>query len=452
MNPTTDIKAPGETAESLVPSGKAKGGVVLERPAQEAGTWQRWHLPPEGDPELLGKATPLATRMHRVIALPSSSLFSWPLWIAAEGDVGALVRMELSGRHLLKRGMEDSLVMIPVLKHEGRRLILAVAPDEPFPEQGMPANWKEATRFEFPARIHGGAEGSDLILWLEWGTIQAAFYREGKVVWFSGLREQGLTGLLRRVSLRLLAEGVLEHPPATVRIEGMPAELTAAYAEELGQAFPGADIHRVLVPPAPWWGGERRVPRPRRRSSPPDPPHLPEEPFDIPPSGARLQRASHGRREKLFSLAIVMAFLYLLLLIWGAGDLLIRRNALKKIRAEIAGIEAAAQEANNQSQKWRGLRSAIDPTTYALDLLAAVATPTEGGKVRLTRVSLEQGRLQLSGEATDVTQAYGFIEQLKKNPLLRDYDWNAGQPQLAGKNSVRFDMEGTKSDAATGTK
>jgi Tfp pilus assembly protein PilN len=147
-----------------------------------------------------------------------------------------------------------------------------------------------------------------------------------------------------------------------------------------------------------------------------------------------------------------MAFLYLLLLIWGAGDLLIRRNALKKIRAEIAGIEAAAQEANNQSQKWRGLRSAIDPTTYALDLLAAVATPTEGGKVRLTRLSLEQGRLQLSGEATDVTQAYGFIEQLKKNPLLRDYDWNAGQPQLAGKNSVRFDMEGTKSDATTGTK
>ena len=43
-----------------------------------------------------------------------------------------------------------------------------------------------------------------------------------------------------------------------------------------------------------------------------------------------------------------------------------------------------------------------------------------------------------------MTQAYGFIEQLKKNPLLQEYTWTAGQPQLAGKNSVRFEMEGAR--------
>ena len=120
---------------------------------------------------------------------------------------------------------------------------------------------------------------------------------------------------------------------------------------------------------------------------------------------------------------------------------------MKRLQQEIARIAPASLEAQQESSRWQALRPVIDPTTYALDLLAAVAAPTGGGKVRLTLFSLEHGHLHLSGEATDVTQAYNFIEQLKQNPLLQEYDWNAGQPQLAGKNSVKFDMEGTRPDA-----
>jgi hypothetical protein len=98
------------------------------------------------------------------------------------------------------------------------------------------------------------------------------------------------------------------------------------------------------------------------------------------------------------------------------------------------------------------MRGAVDPSFFALDLLAAVAAPTDGGKVRLTRFALEPRKMQVSGEATDVTQAYAFQEQLKKSPALQAYEWTVGQPQLAGKNSVRFDMEGSRSDANTGTK
>jgi Tfp pilus assembly protein PilN len=137
---------------------------------------------------------------------------------------------------------------------------------------------------------------------------------------------------------------------------------------------------------------------------------------------------------------------YLILLLWGAGDLVVHRLALGKIQREISLIEAPAAEARAETDRWHILRSSVDPDTYALDLLAAVAAPTDGGKVRLTRFSLDGGRIQISGEATDVTQAYGFIEQLKKSPVLQEYEWNAAQPQLAGKNSVRFDMEGNRPD------
>ena len=105
-------------------------------------------------------------------------------------------------------------------------------------------------------------------------------------------------------------------------------------------------------------------------------------------------------------------------------------------------------QARHDSERWNALRSAIDPTTYPLDLLAAVASPTQGGKIRLIAFNMESGHLQISGEATDVTQAYSFIEQLKKNSSLREYDWHAGQPQLAGKNSVKFDVEGAHPNAS----
>jgi len=445
-NPITQVE-PSNVGDSPIdgvsPGKKAKGGTVLERPGTVDGEWERWHLPSEGEPELLGKDAPLPSQTTRVTALPSSSLFAWPLWIAASGEIRDLVLLELSSRHRLKRGMEDSMTILPVLEHQGRRLVLAVAPEEPFPAEIMPPDWKCTDRFEISARLHAGAAESDLILWKEWSTIQTAFYQGGKLLWFCGVSEEGLP-LLRRMALRLMAERILERLPSKIRIEGVPPQVAATYAAELATIFPGAEIERVLVPPAPWWGGERRIPRQRRRASPPEPPHLLNEPFDIAPTEARIHRASNRQRERMLMLAGAGVIFYSLFLLWAAGDLLIRQHALEKIRHEVSRLEAPSRQVKKESDRWNALRPAIDPTTYPLDLLAAAASPTEGGKVRLINFNLEQGHLQISGEATDVTQAYAFIEQLKKNPLLQEYEWTAGQPQLAGKNSVKFDMEGTR--------
>jgi Tfp pilus assembly protein PilN len=138
------------------------------------------------------------------------------------------------------------------------------------------------------------------------------------------------------------------------------------------------------------------------------------------------------------------ALAYALFLLWALGDHLLHRRALASWQRRVAAIEPAARLAHEDSTRWKTLRAAVDPGTYPLDLLAAVAAPTQEGKVRLTSFLMENGRLQVSGEATDVTQAYAFIEALRKSPPLREYDWTAGQPQLAGKNSVKYDMEATR--------
>jgi len=399
------------------------GGFVMERPGSEPGDWERWYLPEAGSPVLLESGEPLPQKTSRVIALPSAALFSWPLWIAAEGDSRALVRMELAGRHLLKRGMDEGLEALPIAHLGDRRLVLAVATDEPFPEEAMPDGWKSASRFEIPARLRNLRNNPDLVLWQEHGVVQAAFYREGEVVWFCAVRPEHSGSTLQRSAMRLLSEGILGNLPSKILLEGMPKEKSEVLLKELTAGFPKDTISATHEAP---------------------PASLPTSLLDLPPAGARRDRLRKRRTERLLSVGSATALLYLLLLAWGSGDLLIRQSALKRIRRESALMDAPAQQAKIESERWNALRAAIDPSTYPLDLLAAVAAPTEGGKVRLTNFNMEQGRLQISGEATDVTQAYAFIEQLKKNPLLQEYDWTAGQPQLAGKNSVKFDMEGTR--------
>ena len=76
-----------------------------------------------------------------------------------------------------------------------------------------------------------------------------------------------------------------------------------------------------------------------------------------------------------------------------------------------------------------------------------MASELPGDQVRLTQFSLENGRLLIAGEASDISQAYAFLEKVKKSAVLQNYDWTSRQPQLAGKNKVRFEMEGVRPDA-----
>ena len=419
------------TVEKPLPVNRRGNGIVVERPGFIAGSWEQWLIVPGIEAELLPPGTPIPQRAERLVVLPSSTLFAWPLWIAAEGESLELVRMELAGRHLLKRGMDESLAILPILRREERQLFLAVACEEPFPGESLPEGWESATRFERPARLRQESRESDLILWEEWGGLTISFYRAGEPVWFCGIREEELASLIHRIALRLLAEGVLDHLPETISLQGIEAPRAEKFAAELSRTFPRARLHQLPL------DSDTEAP----------PPYLREDAFDLPPREARDKRLQLKKRERVLTFATTAALLYLLLLIWGAGDLFIRQNALKKLRHQIALVSPAALAAQGESDRWHQFRSCMDPGTYALDLLAAVAAPTGQGKVRLTLFSLEQGRLQISGEATDVTEAYNFIEQLKKNPQLQEYDWTAGQPQLAGKNSVKFDISGTRPDA-----
>jgi len=435
------LLADKRTLESSVPeklSGAkrkaSRGGFLVERPGAESGSWEQWLIEADLSPSLLkeplSRSSQQSKIVKRILCLPSQTLHDWPLWLAGEGDRLSLARLELSGRHLIKRGMEQSLGLFPVIADKDRQLVLAICPEEPFPEETLPADWREAGSFDLPVRMLGD-EKTDLIVWSEWGSLHAAFLIGGKPVWFCPVDEMHLGELLLRTALRLQAEGIIRRIPETILVAGIPASSLASIQRRLSVAFASARL--TLSENLP-------------------PPRLPSDPLDLPPSGAREERTNAAKKNRFISYAMTAAIIYTLLLLCGSGDLVIHRMELGRIRKAIAAVATQASEARADSERWKAMRGAVDPSFFALDLLAAVAAPTDGGKVRLTRFTLEPGKMQVSGEATDVTQAYAFQEQLKKSPALQAYEWTVGQPQLAGKNSVRFDMEGSRSDANTGSK
>jgi HAMP domain-containing protein len=140
------------------------------------------------------------------------------------------------------------------------------------------------------------------------------------------------------------------------------------------------------------------------------------------------------------SVYLALVAVMLLVLAVGEGRL---RAAREMAEAERPQAEAAREE----SERWRAIRNAVDPSDFALDLFAAVAAALPAETVRFTQVSIGDGAIALSGEAAEVSQTYDMIERLKAADALSAYDWTAKPPDIAGRNVVRFEIEGRRADA-----
>ncbi len=384
--------------------------------------WLLWILSAKDGPRLEPEISPkiLAPLRHVLLALPTRSILSVPLWVAAEGDPTELAELELSSRHLLRKSAE--LHTLPLAKLDGRSLILGLASvDDP----DAADFFAKAESYEFPARLLP-ADGADLLVWRELGDLCFAFYRNDVCVFFASSGESlpgpAFCGALARTSMRLHAEGVIPRRPAKLRLAG---DFSNEDCEALGHAL---RVDWELV----------------RNPAPPVAPTTPSNPS--PPSArAQIERRIKFRRFGFFALVGLAA--YTLILLGVAADLGFRKIQLRQLTAELAGISTPAALAQNLVTSWSEFRAAVDPGAFAIDQLDAIAGQIPGEQVRLTQYNYDMGRLLIAGEATDVSQAYEFFEKVKKVPTLQDYDWTSRQPQLAGRSKVRFEMEGVRPDA-----
>jgi len=400
---------------------KAISPDALLRPG--VSEWELWKFPPKGPPscEPSPSAKTLSSFQRLVLALPARDLVAIPLWISAEADPVELAELELSSRHLLRRHAAVHAIRLETLGE--RALILALATSD---EAKAAPFFPSARAFEVSARLWDPGE-SDAIVWRELREICFAFFRDKRCVFFSATGETSpgpaFCGVFSRSALRLKAEGVLARTPATLRVfGGFPPDEVSSLAGSLL-----VDMEVVESPPP-------QLPHPLSNPAPPI---------------AKIAAARRVTRNKLAKVATLASALYLAIVAALAGEFVVRSRELGKLQSNIAEIAPAATEAKRTVTEWREFRHAVDPESFALDQLAAIAREVPGEQVRLTQVAMENGRLLIAGEAADVAQAYALFEKIKVSPALQQYDWTARQPQLAGKSKVRFEMEGVRPDAKT---
>lgn len=402
----------------------AAGPESVLRPG--AAGWELWKFPPKDRPkvELNPDMKAVASAPKLLLALPSRSLMAIPLWVAGQGDARELAELELSGRHLIKRDSEVRI--IPIDSTDGRSLILAIAVGDDSPATEY---FGKARFFDMPARLLDPGS-ADVAVWRESGDLVYAFFRDKRCVYFSASGEASpgpaFCGLVLRTALRLRAEQVIHGLPSAIRLIG---DFSAEDCQAIGNAL------RLTV----------------ETISPEPPPLLPAVPVEVTPPAALRARARIKIAKKLAVLGLGVLAVYLLVVAALAGDLLLKKIQLDQETGKADSMAPEAEQARILVTEWKEFQSAIHPESFALDQMAAVAAELPGDQIRLTQFNLENGRLLLAGEASDISQAYAFLEKVKKSAVLQNYDWTARQPQLAGKNKVRFEMEGVRPDAQART-
>lgn len=386
--------------------------------------WEFWKIPPKSDPALEPdfSTKSLGGARHLIMAVPTRSLLAVPVWISPQGDPNELAELEMQSRHLLKKNAE--VHGIPILEKDGRALVLALSSID---DERALDYYSKAKTFEFPARLWD-PDAEDLILWREWDEICFAFYRDKKCVYFACTGELSvglsLCGIITRTAMRLRSEGVTLRMPARLGLIGDFGFEDRTLLRDTLQV----ELEHSPNAPSPFLPGKYTNP--------------------APPS-AKMEMEKRERWQKFLFFAVGGIAFYTLILLFVSGDLLVRRMQLSRIASELHSIEGSASGARKLVTEWKEFRAAVDPASFAIDQLAAVAAEIPSEQVRLTQYSFDSGRFTIAGEAVDVAQAYHYFERIKKVPLLQDYDWTSRQPQLVGRNKVRFEMEGLRPDAKT---
>ncbi len=383
---------------------------LVLRPGEDG--WECWMLRP-GNPPVREPLLPSPNAAGVIVALPTRELVALPLWLPAGSNLEELAGLELTSRHLLRRGMA---VRCQTIESAGPRvLVLALAAGECAEALAF---GRGPGRFEIAARTWP-PDGADIVVWREGASMCFALYRGRACVFFAGGSNgvPALCGAVVRASLRLRAEDVLEHPPRRTKLYGtFPADECRLLQEGLGTELEVSENSSSF--------------------------RLPDTPIDLPPPRAeaeRAARAARGRLRKVFVLAVAAYGIAVAGFLSGLGWEYRKILSLEKEAASLSGPAAAAR---SEISRWREIRAAVDPRIFALDLLAAVAADLPSDQVRLTLCSLEAGGLAVAGEAPSVPEAYEFFEKIRRNPALTEFEWTAEQPELAGQRMVRFEMKG----------
>jgi hypothetical protein len=393
---------------------------VLLPGATEAEPWELWTTGADARclQALRGPEEKSTGRNATVLALPVAQAVALPLWLQ-ETDAQqfrGMIELQIEARGLQPRGHEAIFDWSVVAQEESRTLVLVAVLAALLPEE---LETDAYPVFELSPRCF--ALPSDaLILWTEQDRLVIAVTRGEQLAYFQALSEPRLTARslqdLVCVVAALQMQDVIVNPRQAI----LWTDLTAIENAQLQSAL-GLSVHQ----------GARPVPA------------LPRHPWNLTP--ARVHEAKRRRSASRWQSRAVA--LIVLLVVWVAAalglHLFLTFRAVSQLQQWQANHAAALQGVQDTRAAWHDLEPVVDTNAYPLEVLLHVSESLPIDQVHLTLFEQEGGHLLIKAEAKNLTAAFQFFDQLKKNPHLAGYTFDMAQPHSLANDITQIQIEGT---------
>src|SRR5207253_5179069 len=139
----------------------------------------------------------------------------------------------------------------------------------------------------------------------------------------------------------------------------------------------------------------------------------------------QLVRQAEWRQRLLWIGGAYGALLFLLLAYLG-----LLRFQIGWIQRRIAHDAPGTEFVRATEAKWKALAPAIGAHYYPVEILEDLFESLPSADVRITAYNQSARQISVDGEANTAALAYEFIDKIKKNPQLRDFQFDMPAPRI----------------------
>src|SRR2546426_2278481 len=152
---------------------------------------------------------------------------------------------------------------------------------------------------------------------------------------------------------------------------------------------------------------------------------------------AQLTKQAEWRKRLVWAGGAYAALLFLLLAYLG-----IMRFAIGRLDRRIATDAPKTEFVRATEENWKALAPAIDSRYYPVEILLHLFESLPSSNVRITAYNQSARQISVDGEANTAAIAYQFIEDVKKNPELRVFQFDMAAPRILPNDHAQFRLEG----------
>ncbi len=162
--------------------------------------------------------------------------------------------------------------------------------------------------------------------------------------------------------------------------------------------------------------------------------------IDLIPRETRVSQALQVRSKQLARLAVNLAGMLSIALLFYALRWFTLEQYLRDLRERLIPLERTSQEIMRRQEAMRTARQWLDPAESALSVIQAVASASDPA-VTITQLSFKEGEpVKIRGTAGTSQAPYEFLDRLKQQKMMAAWSSCLAEVRVTGSRGAEFDI------------